>query len=110
MAGGVGVDSDEMYTAAIMVRRAVDHGTREDSCHLWSFDYGHEALATAAQAFLSDADRALDGLHTAGVTIADGLTTQAGAYREADTRVRERFAALGGGAPSSGPALGTRRS
>jgi len=107
---GVGVDSDEMYSAAIMVRRAVDHGTQEDSCHLWSFDYGHEALATAAQAFLSDADRALDGLHAAGGTIADGLTTQAGAYRATDLRVHDRFANLGRAASPTAPALGTRPS
>lgn len=107
---GVGVDTTEMYTAAILVRRAAEDGESEDTCSLWSFDYGHDGLASAAQTFLADSDRALDRLRDAGSAIADSLTTQAGAYQATDAAAADRARSLAERAPLSGPALGMRKS
>ncbi|MET0435450.1 MAG: hypothetical protein ABW025_14900 [Cellulomonas sp.] len=107
---GVGVDSDEMYAAAIMVRRAVDHGTQEDACHQWSFDYGHDGLAAAAEVFLGEADRALQQLLAVGRDVADGLTQQAAAYRSVDAEVQQRLSGLAGSTPSGAASLANRPS
>ncbi|HYQ76120.1 hypothetical protein [Cellulomonas sp.] len=110
MAAGVGVDTDEMYTAAILVRRAVVHGEGEDACHQWSFDYGHDGVAAAAEVFLGEADRALQQLLAVGREVADGLTQQAGAYRSVDAEVQRRLSGLSGSTPPGAASLANRPS
>lgn len=108
MTQGTDVDTTEMHTAALLVRRATERGEAEDACHFWSFDYGHEGLEAATRAFVDSADRALDQLRDDGATIADGLTTQAAAYREVDAAAADRASGLANRGAMSGPALGTR--
>lgn len=110
MSAGVGVDTDEMYAAAIAVRRAVVHGEGEDACHQWSFDYGHDGLAAAAEVFLGEADQALHGLLAVGREVAGGLTEQAAAYRSVDAEVQRRLSGLAGSTPPAAASLANRPS
>lgn len=105
MAAGIDVDTNELDTAAILVRRAVEHGEAEDACYQWSFDYGHDGLAAAAQEFLGDSDRALQQQLAVGRSIADGLSEQAAAYRAVDAAVQRRVAGLSQVATTGSPSL-----